>query len=135
MNEPDRLELEDGRQMRLLSAFEVLQARAEARQLAGEERELALCANACLLAKALVCDGGLQFRNGAQVLAQLTVEEIEQLAGLWAGFNRQVNPGPRVDEAEVDRLKKAWSTPGRSGCTGACCGLFRPCPQKIGSGE
>ena len=117
---PERLELQDGRHLRLLSAFEVLQARAQARELAGEEREMALCANACLLAKAVVCNGKPQFRDGEQVLAEMTVEEIEHLAGLWAGFNRRVNPGMRVDNTEVDRLKKAWSTPGKSGCTGAC---------------
>ena len=120
LNGPERLELGDGRQLRLLSAFEVLQARAEARELAGDERETALCANACLLARAVLCGDAPRFRNGAQVLAELTVEEIERLAGLWARFNREVNPGVNVDEAEADRLKKAWSTPGRSGCTGAC---------------
>ena len=132
---PERLELEDGLQLRLLSAFEVLQARAEARDLAGEEREMALCANACLLAKAVLCDGQPRFRDGAQVLAELTVEEVQRLAGLWAQFNREVNPGADVDEAEVDRLKKAWSTPGRNGCTGACYVPFQPYPRKNGSGR
>lgn len=117
---PERLELGGGTQLRLLSALEVLQARAEARELAGEEREMALCANACLLARAMLRDDATPFRDGAQVLAELTVEEIERLAGVWAGFNREVNPGVRVDDAEAERLKKAWSTPGRSGCTGAC---------------
>ncbi|MBQ3557449.1 MAG: hypothetical protein IJA11_06600 [Oscillospiraceae bacterium] len=133
LNGPERLELEDGRQLRLLSAFEVLQARAEARQLAGDGREMALCANACLLARAVLCGEAPQFRDGTQVLAELTVEEIERLAGRWARFNRTVNPGPKVDDEEADRLKKAWSTPGRSGCTGACCELFQPCPRRNGS--
>ncbi len=132
---PERLELEGGRQLRLLSAFEVLQARAQARELAGEEREMALCANACLLAKAVMRGHEPQFRDGAQVLAELTVEEIGQLAGLWARFNREVNPGPNVDDAEANKLKKAWSTPGRSGCTGACCEHFQPCPRRNGSAE
>lgn len=130
---PERLELEDGRQLQLLSAFEVLQARAQARELAGEEREMALCANACLLAKAVLQDGKTRFRDGAQVLAELTVEEIGQLAGRWGKFNRQANPGPNVDDAEADKLKKVWSTPGRSGCTGACCEYFQPCPRRNGS--
>ena len=129
----ERLELGDGRQLRLLSAFEVLQARAEARELAGEEREMALCANACLLARAALRDGRPLFRDGEQVLAELTVEEIGQLAGMWARFDREVNPGAAVDDAEADRLKKAWSTPGRSGCTGACCEPFQPCPRRNGS--
>ncbi len=134
VNGPERLELEEGRQLRLLSAFEVLQARAQARQLAGEEREMALCANACLLAKAVLHNGGQEFRDGAQVLEELTVEEIQRLAGAWAEFSRKVNPGPEIDAAEVDKLKKAWSTPGRSGCTGACCEPFQPCQRKIGFG-
>ena len=133
LNGPERLELEDGRQLRLLSAFEVLQARAEARQLAGDGREMALCANACLLARAVLCGEVPQFRDGTQVLAELTVEEIERLAGLWTRFNRKVNPGPKVDDEEADRLKKAWSTPGRSGCTGACCEPFQPCLRRSGS--
>lgn len=133
LNGPERLELEAGRQLRLLSAFEVLQARAQARELAGEEREMALCANACLLAKAVLHDGKPQFRDGTQVLAELTVEEIGRLAGLWARFNREVNPGPNVDDAEADKLKKVWSTPGRSGCTGACCEHFQPCPRRTES--
>ncbi len=130
---PEWLELEDGRQLRLLSAFEVLQARAQARQLAGEEREMALCANACLLAKVVMRGDEPQFQDGAQVLAELTVEEIGQLAGRWAEFNRQANPGPNVDDAGADKLKKVWSTPGRSGCTGACCEHFQPCPRRNGS--
>ena len=49
----ERLRLEDGRELRLLSALEVLQARREAEELARNEGERALCANACLLARAL----------------------------------------------------------------------------------
>ena len=39
--------------MRLLSAAEVLEARREAGELAADERERAVCSNACLLARAL----------------------------------------------------------------------------------
>ena len=99
---PERLELEGGRQLRLLSAFEVLQARGEARRLAGEEREMALCANACLLARAVLRGDEPEFRDGEQVLAELTVEEIDRLAGAWARFNRQVNPGAQIDEEQVE---------------------------------
>ena len=49
----DRISLNNGMDLRLLSALEVLQARREAAELAGEERERALCSNACLLARAL----------------------------------------------------------------------------------
>ena len=49
----DRLPLNNGMELRLLSALEVLQARREAGELAQEDRERALCSNACLLARAL----------------------------------------------------------------------------------
>ena len=49
----ERLKLEDGRELRLLSALEVLEARREAEGLAQAPRERALCSNACLLAQEL----------------------------------------------------------------------------------
>lgn len=128
---PDRLTLEDGRQLRVLSAMEVLEARREALWLAQEEKEKALCSNACLLARAVMRDERPTFRDGSDVLAQMTPEEIGALAGRWAKFNAQVNPGPDSDSAQVDALKKVWSTPGRNGCTGACCDPFQPCPRRI----
>lgn len=130
---PDRLELEDGRQLRLLSAMEVLEARREALWLAQGERERALCANACLLARAVVREETPVFRDGSDVLTQMTAEEIGTLAGRWSQFNARVNPGPDSDSTRVDELKNVWSTPGRSGCTGACCDPFQPCPRKIAS--
>ena len=128
---PDRLELEDGRQMRLLSAIEVLEARREAEELARGERERALCSNACLLARVLTEGERRVFSDGTAVLESLTAEEIDTLAGRWARFNRQVNPGPDADGERVDELKKVWSTHGGSGCTGACCDPFQPCPRRI----
>lgn len=130
---PSQLELEDGRHLRLLSAMEVLEARREAKHLARDGRERALCSNACLLARAVLWDGRPQFRDATQVLEQMTAEEIETLAGQWARFNTQVNPGLNIDEEQADALKNVWSTPGKSGCTGACCDPFQPCPRKIAS--
>ena len=127
---PDRVELEDGRQLRLLSAMEVLEARREAEWLAQGERERAVCSNACLLARALLRDGQPLFRDGGHVLEELTVEEIGTLAKTWARFNAQVNPGPGTDSTRVEALKNVWSTRRRSGCTGACCDPSQPCPQK-----
>lgn len=130
---PSRLELEDGRQLRLISAMEVLEARREAQWLARDGRERSLCSNACLLSRALFRDGKPLFRDGSHVLEQLTVEEIESLAERWGQFNTQVNPGLNAEHGRVEELKKVWSTPGRSGCTGACCDPFQPCPRKIAS--
>ena len=102
----ERLELEHGQSLRLLSALEVLQARREAAGLAQEDKEHALCANACLLAKALERDGAPVFENGGDVLARLTVGEIAALSGQWWEFNRTVNPSPSMPEEELEEVKK-----------------------------
>ena len=128
---PDCLELEDGRMLRLLSAMEVLEARREADWLAQGARERALCSNACLLARALMKDGQRLFRDGSHVLEELTVQEIGVLAGQWSRFNQQANPGAQAGESRIEELKNVWSTPGMSGCTGACCDPFQPCPRRI----
>ncbi len=104
--EVDRLQLEDGLSLRLLSALEVLQARREGEAMANTERERALCANACLLAYALEMEGERVFPNGDAVLAGLRMEEIASLAHRWGDFNRSVNPSVSISVAEGELLKK-----------------------------
>ena len=113
----DRLKLGNGMQLRLLSALEVLQARREAAGLAGEERERALCSNACLLARALEFEQGRGpvFKDGGAVLAGLTVEEIAALAGRWARFRRENDPGLDLSEEELEKVKKNSGTTPKSG--------------------
>lgn len=85
----DRVTLENGMSLRLLSALEVLQARREAAELAGEDRERALCSNACLLARALEEREGVPvFADGRAVLAGMTVEEIAALAAQWSEWRK-----------------------------------------------
>ena len=98
-----------GLTLRLLSARETLEARREAETLVKDGGERALCANACLLARALERAGSPLFCGGQAVLDGLSVEQIASLAGQWAEFNRRENPGPREGE-RTQRLKKAWST-------------------------
>jgi len=104
----DRIPLENGMELRLLSALEVLQARREAAELAVEDRERALCSNACLLARAL--EHGEEhtpvFQDGRAVLASLTVEEIASLAGRWSELHRSSNPGLDISQEELEKLKK-----------------------------
>ena len=107
----DRVALDNGMELRLLSALEVLQARREAAELASGDRERALCSNACLLARALERseDRTPVFADGRAVLAGLTVEEIAALAGRWAQLRRDQDPGLDLDREELETLKK---TPG-----------------------
>ena len=128
----ERLRLGDGRELRLLSALEVLQARREAAELAGSGEERALCANACLLARALEKDGRPEFDSGEAALRGLSAREIGDLAGRWAAFDRGENPAPEDGEEAVLSLKKAWSTRLRSAFAGACSGRSGPSPQRSG---
>lgn len=104
----DRLKLGNGMELRLLSALEVLQARREAAGLVREDRERALCSNACLLARALEYEEDCSpvFEDGGAALAGLTVEEIAALAGRWARFRRENDPGLDLSEEELEKVKK-----------------------------
>ena len=128
----ERMRLGDGRELRLLSALEVLQARREAEELAQNEGERALCANACLLARALEKDGRPEFDSGEAALRGLSAREIGALAGRWAQFDRAENPAPEDGEEEALALKKAWSTRLRSAFAGACSGRSGPSPRRSG---
>lgn len=102
----DRMALDNGMELRLLSALEVLEARREAEELAREDRERALCSNACLLARALEAEKKPVFSGGREVLAGLRVEEIAALARTWSRFNREENPSLSMGREELETLKK-----------------------------
>jgi len=98
------LPLADGRSLRLLTVREVLQACREGIDLEGDK---ALNNNACLLARALVREGEPVYPDGRAVLAALSPEEIESLAGAWAAFDRRENPGLTAHPDRVEDLKDA----------------------------
>jgi hypothetical protein len=116
------MSLENGFDLRLLSALEVLQARREADELAGDGRERALCSNACLLARALERTEGQSpvFESGRAALAGLTVAEIGALAARWSAFSRENDPGPELDGAALEQVKKNSGEMPASGCAGGC---------------
>ncbi len=130
---PQTMELEDGTQLRLLSALCVLEARQEAEELCTElGTDSALCANACIVAKAWEKRGKPICKNGRQVLERLSVSQIQSLAQRWAMFDREVNPGLQESQGRLDRLKKAWSTRRRSALSGACSACLERSPRKRG---
>ena len=128
----DRLTLEDGTQLRLLSALEVLEAKREGEELAQSEGERALCTNACLLARALEEEGKPLFPSGRAVLEHLSAREVAQLARLWDELDRAENPSPEDGEEEARVLKKAWSIRLMSAFAGACSGRSGPFPRRSG---
>ena len=129
-----RIKAGKGMELRLLSALELLEAGREAEQLAHREEEKALCANACLLARALERDGKPVFTDGEAALRGLSAGEIASLAGQWADFDRAEDPGPEEEE-RVDALKKAWSTRLRRAFAGVCSKHSGPSPRRRGQGR
>lgn len=127
----DHLPVAEG-ELRLLSAWEVLEARREGLELAGEGGERALCADACLVAKALTRKGRPVYSCGRQVLEDLRVEEIVRLADQWGEFNRARNPSPLDGGEETERRKKAWSTRLTRAFSGVCSVLSARFPRKNG---
>ena len=99
----DRMELENGMELRLLSALEILEARREAAQLAESQGERALCSNACLLARALESGEKPVFDSGRAVLAGLTVSEIAALPGGGESSTGRRTPPPQEQ-------RRSWKT-------------------------
>ena len=123
LSRPDRVALGDGRVLRLLSAFEVLEAQREAEELDRRMglRDRALCNNACLLAKALEReDRQPMFSGGGAVLGGLTPEEIETLSARWDRFRRSVNPGLDLDSEGLENVKKNSVPTEGTACAGGC---------------
>ena len=118
----DRISLENGFDLRLLSALEILQARREGEELSGDGGERALCSNACLLARALerTEDRTPVFQSGREVLAGLTVAEIAALAARWSAFSRESDPGPELNRETLEMVKKNSVGTPASGCAGGC---------------
>ena len=92
--------------LRLLTAWELLTARAEAERACDSAESLGLWQNACLLARALESGEKPVFDSGRAVLAGLTVSEIAALAGRWREFDRKENPSAAGTAEELENVKK-----------------------------
>lgn len=132
----DQMALDNGMNLRLLSALEVLQARREADGLCRSSSERALCSNACLLARALETqEGEPVFSSGEAVLSGLRVEEISALARTWSQFNREENPPLTLSCEQAEQVKK--SSRGRRGPAAleSAAGLWRSAHRGAGPAD
>ena len=84
---------------------QALEARREALALAEDEGALALCANACLVARG-VRKGRRPFPSGKAVLAAYGPEEIETLARRWAAWNQREGLGPDLAPGRLEGLSQ-----------------------------
>ena len=103
-----RQRLPGGVQLRLLTAQEVLEARREATALAGEDRDRALCSNACLVARAVVRRGRPVYGSGEEVLHRLTVGQVETLARRWMAFYQEEGLGTGLERSRP-RALSGWT--------------------------
>lgn len=130
LNLPRYRRMDNGWTMRLLSAWEELECRREGEELAAEGRDEALCANACLLAHALLGEDGQKvFASGKEALETLSAGQIGEFARRWGEFDRECDPAP-WDERAVEEAKKGWSTRLMSAFNGACSRLLGRCPLR-----
>ncbi len=127
----ERMEVPEGT-LRLLSAREILEARREGLELAADGREAALCANACLVARALERDGEPVYPDGGAVLAALRVEDIVRLAEEWGRFDREFDPSLLDGAERTEARKKAWSTRLMRAFSGVCSAASARCPRRNG---
>lgn len=93
-------------ELHLISAYDLLQAQAEALTMASPRAEEAgLCLNACILAKAAKKNGKRIFENGEAVLRAMPAERIEQWTKRYLEVCEQENLSCGSDERE--QIKQA----------------------------
>lgn len=94
--------LEDGWELRVVSAFAVLQARREAlERSAQDDGALGLWMNACVLARALYKDGQRAFSDGEAVMQAASAEKIERWMQAYAALCREDNPACSEENARL----------------------------------
>ena len=135
LSAPRALRLEGAWTLELLSAWEALEAKREAEGLARQGWEAGLCANACLLARALRENGQRPFATGREVLERLTARRIGELAARWARFDREEDPSVLDGEEVAQAVKKAWSTRLMSAFSGVCSRPSALFPRRRGPGR
>ena len=135
LTRPRVRKLGGGLTLRLLSAWETLQARQEAHNMEGDDVARALRSNACVVARSLEKGGKALFEDGDEVMKRLTASQIGELARLWAEFDREENPAPTDSEERVQALKKALGTRLMSVFNGVCSRSSGRCPPRRGRGR
>lgn len=129
LERPEKRSLGKGISLRIMPAREELICRREGEELAGEDRDKALCANACVLARVLYKDNNRLYQNGEEVLEKMTAGQIDYYTRRWAEFDRECDPGP-WDDVEVERTKKDFGTRLTNVCVGVCLKVLEHCQRR-----
>lgn len=78
--------------LRLLTARELLMARAEAKEMQEGEETAGLCAGACILARAVTVHGARAFSGGKMVLETWSAEKIGEEMAAYRAMADQEDP-------------------------------------------
>lgn len=95
-----------GHTLRILSAWELMQAQAEAESMEGTEETRALRGNACVLSRGVYRDGVPMFSSGQEVLEQWSGEKISREMEAYRAMAAQVDPDCGQEEL-VGQLSEA----------------------------
>lgn len=90
-------------ELRLISAYELLQAQREAEDFHGQEQTEGLLLNACILAKAAQKNGKPLFASGEEVLRSLSAQTIEKWMLAYVNACEQDDPSCLEDRQELKR--------------------------------
>lgn len=97
--------------LRILTAQELLSARAEARELPGDRETEGLLTGACILARAVIENGMRVFSGGEAVLKSWSAEKITEEMAAYRALARQVDPSCRQQEAVEHLMEQLRGEP------------------------
>ena len=93
--------MENGLELCVVPAYEVLQSRREAMDACGEdEQTLGIWMNACLLARAIYRDGARAFSGGEALMRAASAEQIARWTEAYAALCREENPACSGENAK-----------------------------------
>lgn len=98
-------------ELRILSAWELMQAQREAAEIPGEEETEALRRNAAILSRAVYRGGMRMFPSGQAVLEQWTGERIGGEMGAYRKLAEQVDPDCGQEERVRELMKELKQEP------------------------
>lgn len=99
----ERTQNRESHELRIISAWELLQARWEAQTMGDEAETEALRRNACILSRAVMRGGGRIFDSGKAVLEQWSAEKIGREIAAYRLLACRVDPGCG-QEQQVEKL-------------------------------
>lgn len=100
-----------GHGLRILSAWELMQAKQEAAAMGGDSETMGLRGNACILSRAVVRGGMQLFPSGRAVLEGWSAEQIAEEMAAYRELSHRVDPGCGWEERVKTLLEQLRQEP------------------------